>query len=385
MLSSASMGDLRVKRPVSTGRFLAWAAAAPADVMAHMKYVPALDGLRAIAILMVLVFHAHGPIAHGGFVGVDVFFVLSGFLITSLLLAERDATGGIDLRAFYRRRLLRLTPPLFAMLAVYLVIAPLAWPRGHHVASALVSALYLADYGRAFWGVPWELVHMWSLSVEEHYYLLWPLLLLLSRRRWTGRHLAIALGAAYVAATLWRAACIAHGQTWEQVYFRFDTRFSGIVLGSALAASAREPALLATVRRYVPAAIWWLPVVALGVSRYELGSTEVATWGFTVIELATAAVLIDVLQQPAGLLARALSRPALVWFGTMSYGVYLWHYPVFKAMRDAMGWPWWLQIAAGTPLSVGIAALSFHTIEAFARRRRLTPAVLTRPNRRSTA
>jgi peptidoglycan/LPS O-acetylase OafA/YrhL len=335
-----------------------------------VPYIPALAGLRAVAILLVIVFHAHGPVLKGGFVGVDVFFVLSGFLITSLLLAEWEETKAIDLRAFYRRRLLRLTPPLFAMLAVYLIVAPHAWPTGRHALSALLAAVYVADYSRAFWDIPAQLSHTWSLSVEEHFYLLWPLALLFARRRLTVQQLAGWLGAAWLFATLWRAVCLINGHGWQEVYCRFDTHASGIVLGCALAAAARDRDLMATIRRCLPSAAWWLPAVALAVWRYEWGSPDVVVWGLSVVELATAAILVDLTNAPAGAISRALSRPTMVWIGTMSYGMYLWHYPVFRFMAEVLEWPWWLQLVTATPLSIALAALSFHTVEASARRLR---------------
>src|SRR5487761_2131823 len=155
-----------------------------------LRYNQALDGLRAVAIGLVAADHCWVPGFDSGYFGVDVFFVLSGFLITQLLVDEYDSQGQIDLGKFYLRRLLRLTPPLAILLAVYLAVAPTLWPHyglWPHIRDAALAGLYLADYGRAFWSQPTLLEHTWSLSVEEHFYLLWPFAVLLLGRvepRW---------------------------------------------------------------------------------------------------------------------------------------------------------------------------------------------------------
>jgi peptidoglycan/LPS O-acetylase OafA/YrhL len=230
-----------------------------------MPYNPALDGLRAVAVMLVVLFHARAPIAFGGYLGVDIFFVLSGYLITSLLLSELDTKGTLDLRRFYLRRLLRLTPALFAMLAVYLIVAPFLWPATtDHGKQAAIAATYLSDYAVAFWGTPDFLSHTWSLSVEEHFYLLWPLVLLAACRRWDRRSLVWVFGAAYGLATLVRWVCIVKGQSWEQVYYRFDTHLSGLMLGAWLAALRRDDALFAKLQPVLPW-LMWFPVAASSV------------------------------------------------------------------------------------------------------------------------
>ena len=143
-----------------------------------MAYQPALDGVRALAILAVLLFHAKVPGVPGGFVGVDVFFVLSGFLITTILAGEHRRCGRIDLPGFYRRRLRRLYPALIVFLCAYLLTAGLLFPRvapEKHGRDALLALFYLADYGRAL-DMPLSVLnHTWSLAVEAQFYLLWPL------------------------------------------------------------------------------------------------------------------------------------------------------------------------------------------------------------------
>lgn len=203
--------------------------------------MPALDGLRALAVLGVMGFHAQAPGFAVGFFGVDVFFVLSGYLISTILLEQCDRDGRIAYRAFYLHRLLRLSQALLTMLAAYALLAPLVWPGRPHVLHAALSALYVTDYSLALWGPPRLLSHTWSLSVEEHFYLLWPPLLAWAARRWGAATLPRALFALTAAATVWRLACLLQGQGWNAIYYRFDTRLSGLLLGASLAALIRDP------------------------------------------------------------------------------------------------------------------------------------------------
>ena len=183
--------------------------------------------------------------AGGGFLGVDFFFVLSGFLITSILLNEHDTQGSIRLPAFYLRRAQRLMPALLLTIALFLAASSAAWPKYHETSGrdALLTALFLSDYGKAFWGMPVVLQHSWSLSVEEHFYLLWPLALIFLVRRLSPLGLVKAIIALFFAATVWRIACIWLGQDWTQIYYRFDTRMTGLIAGALIAASARAGTL----------------------------------------------------------------------------------------------------------------------------------------------
>lgn len=320
-----------------------------------MRYIPELDGLRAVAVVAVVLFHADpsGPFS-GGFVGVDLFFVLSGFLITSILAAEWKAAGSIDLWRFYRRRFLRLMPALLFLLAVYLVVAPLAWPGHPHGRDALLTGLYLSDYSYAFWQAPFYLQHTWSLAVEEQFYLLWPLLLvpLLKTKRpllW--------LGIAWLAVTVWRASFT----DWTDYYYRFDTRGSGLLLG----------AMLAFVRFRAGPMLGYASLGLLGLI-FLIGNIAAAMLFISPTELAAAALILAPLP--------FLANPALVWTGKISYGIYLWHFPIAYALRSEL--PFAFTAPLTLALSIGCAALSFYTVEAWARRLKIgygaTPALSAR-------
>jgi peptidoglycan/LPS O-acetylase OafA/YrhL len=305
-----------------------------------VKYNPALDGLRALAVLAVVAVHAKVPGFSGGFVGVDLFFVLSGYLITQVL-AENP-----DLRRFYWHRARRLIPPLALMLAAYLAIFPLLRPEGRHWSDAGLAFFYLSDYAYAFWRMPEYLNHTWSLSVEEHFYLLWPLVFLSFRP--SIKQLAVA----YVLATLWRW----QHPVWIEAYVRFDMRLSGLILGCLIAQIPRD--------RF-PA---WPGLLALAVAVVVMPSgTNIAQGpGIMLVELAAA---VAILGRPPEWL------PKLAYPGKLSYGIYLWHYPIARVLRE-WGWSWQATFAVTLLLSVALAALSYHTIEVWVRRPVKRPSAL---------
>ena len=337
-----------------------------------LPYNSALDGLRGVAIVLVVLSHAHAPLFDGAFYGVDLFFVLSGFLITSLLLQELRQSGRIDCWRFYRRRLYRLMPALALFLAAYCALAPLLWPGLTDVHSdAAVSLLYLADYGAAFFDSPGTLLHMWSLSVEEHYYLLWPpLLALLARRAPRGALWRPAL-CLLALAWAWRALWVAQGQQFYEIFFRFDTRATGLLAGSLLAILALEqPAWFVRLRQHMAHGAWLVLAVPLLMAQ-PWGDMNVMLWGLTVVECAAVLVLLAA-QQRRGAVYHALSAPALVLLGRLSYGVYLWHYPVVRYLRAHLPWP--ATVALGLLISLLLAALSHYTVERWGLRLRDAPA-----------
>lgn len=318
--------------------------------MNKIAYNPCLDGLRALAALTVALYHAKVPGLPGGFFGVDVFFVLSGYLITRLLLAEYRFSGAVDIWRFTGRRLRRLYPALLLMLLVYLLLAPWAFPVvawKKHFQDAMWTGVYLVNYVR-FWDMPISrLGHVWSLAVEMQFYLLWPLLFLLLIR--LPRHfLLLALVCLYVAATLWRWWRFDHieGSLWL-IYTAADTRCSGLLLGCLLA--CWNPGAL---RRY-----WALPAFAVlffAVTFFSWPWVVTARFGFTVVEWCAAALI---LAQPSWLGWRPLA-----WFGRISYGFYLWHYLVMRVLRE-WEWPWQSVLLVGIVLGLVLAVLSYYLVE----------------------
>ena len=309
----------------------------------RLGYRPAFDGLRAVAVVPVLLFHASVSWARGGFLGVDVFFVLSGFLITRLLLEERELTGRIALLRFYLRRILRLFPALVAVSVASLIYATIWLDHGQAVRAAhdlFAAATYRMNWVEALHAQPpfGLLDHTWSLSIEEQFYVLWPLGLLLAYRLGRGRGVLVAaVGGAVLSAGL-RALLWHSGQPVHRVYYGLDTHADGLLLGCALAAvtlyrpgSARAAMRSAAGRRRRtdrarPA----------GAGRQPDGA---------VLEGPAVVGLSDRRAPDRGRHRRRvgrrrcstrLLRPApLVAVGRISYGLYLWHWPVFLVLNPA--------------------------------------------------
>ncbi len=333
-----------------------------------LHYNPALDGLRGVAILLVILSHSHAPLFDGAFFGVDLFFVLSGYLITSLLLMENESEGRIGFWRFYRRRFYRLVPALALFLGAYCIFAPFLWPDLNDIyTDALVSILYLADYGIAFFDSPDTLLHMWSLSVEEHFYLIWPPLLVLLLRFSKPGRLWRPIALLWALSWLWRVYWVDQGQHFYEIFFRFDTRASGLFAGALLAAVMIErPDFIAALKARMHHAMW-VPLAVPLLMALQWDNQDAMVWGITVVECA-AVVLLVAASQGSGLVFDMLSSPTLVKLGRLSYGVYLWHYPVVRYLRADFSWP--VVVALGLAISVALSALSFYTIERWALRMR---------------
>lgn len=330
-------------------------ASAPKAAPAIAGYMPQLDGLRAIAVLLVIFIHADkGLRMPGGFVGVDIFFVLSAFLITGLLVQERERTGRIDIGRFYLRRALRLMPPFLLFLAVYLATAPLIWPAHPHLRDALIAGLYLSDYGIPFFEAPVYLAHTWSLAIEEQFYLLWPLILLPVMR---SRRPILLLALAWATLTIWR-----YGFTdWRHFYYRFDTHGSGLAVGALLFLVTRSGVL-----RFHPLMAW--PAAAFIVWTAFTANISVSQLTIAQVEIAAAFLIGCLATGQGGALGKLLALPPMVMLGKLSYGIYLWHFPFAVYARDHWSYP--VALASTIAFSVLAAFISYRTVEAWGRRKR---------------
>lgn len=317
-----------------------------------MERNAAFDGLRALAVIAVVAVHSGLPAVPGGFIGVDVFFVLSGYLITALLTGEFELSGKIDIFQFCVRRAMRLVPPLAVFLLAYLALAPSAWPEipsVFHVRDALLSGLYLTDISVALVGAPRMLGHTWSLSLEQHFYLIWPLVITVLYRLGTFRDRFRKMVTLYLILTFWRILHVQAGSEWAAVYYRFDTNFSGLLLGGAIALLAGAGI---SIRREAAdaLAISALVVLLVGLHFWRWGDLSFLVWGQTVAELAAAALVLA-LAGEKGLVHRMLSARPVVFVGLISYSIYLWHYPMSRYFRE------WLE-PVPTFAVVGIASLA---------------------------
>jgi peptidoglycan/LPS O-acetylase OafA/YrhL len=310
---------------------------------------PALDGVRGLAIMLVMIEHTHLAPFHGGGLGVDLFFVLSGFLISGLLLVEFQRGGRIDIGRFYYRRALRLLPALLVLLAVTCGLA-LAYQHTEVGRATLAMApktlFYGANLGRSDVGNPSLLAHTWSLSIEEQFYLVWPLLLLLLlRSRLSATQLVGVVLAFAGLTTLTRTVSYLVGpdtpEHFGAWYFRTDTKVDALLLGCTIAL------LMAS---KLPGTRWIarLPTGVIGLGSF-LTLLAVVPWvthsrisfiaQLSIFRLASAGLILALVltPRPASRLERVLRLRWLRFAGVLSYSLYLWHLPVFALAQQQFG------------------------------------------------
>ncbi len=365
----------------------------------RLGYRPGLDGLRAVAVAGVFLYHARlhadgNGLLPGGFLGVDLFFVLSGYLITSLLLVEWDARHVIDLRRFWARRARRLFPAVVVVVLVSLILAAtlarddLAKTRGDAISSLLyytnwheiiASHSYFAQTGR-----PSLLQNLWSLAVEEQFYVLWPLLLvpglvLLGRKRFG---LLVAAAVAGSTAEMW---LLYNREDPSRVYYGTDTRAALLLMGILLALAWPLLERLRG-RRVVPLELAGVAALAGTVILFH----QLEDFSPTLYQggdLAAAfcfAVLIAGVAHPASRLGPIVGWAPLRWIGERSYGIYLWHFPVLELTRPGVDVSWTGPglVVAQAALIVLAAALSYRYVEQPIRTGRLQRRLAERPRRR---
>jgi peptidoglycan/LPS O-acetylase OafA/YrhL len=319
----------------------------PAPPPAHpvvpfsLGYRPSLDGLRGVSILAVMSYHL--GLIRGGFLGVDIFFVLSGFLITTLLTDEWIRSGSISFRKFYMRRALRLLPALVVLAIACdfatVIFARLYWPPEAFVPvvfgmayASLVALFYVTNWVMISGQTLWILGHTWSLSIEEQFYVLWPLCLLALLKWIRHRGLILSFLTLGIASSLiLRIALVRAQAPVTRVFVGLDTRFDELLIGCmvgvlcswGLLATSRRSQLLLAAGAVAGAAI-------LAVLLWKASSKEPAMLqgGLTVAAGSAGVLIADVVARPAGWLARALAREPLVGIGRISYGLYLWHFPI---------------------------------------------------------
>jgi peptidoglycan/LPS O-acetylase OafA/YrhL len=361
---------------------------APADRRPHRRgEIPALDGVRALAVALVLADHGGLPGVSGGFLGVDVFFVLSGFLITSLLLDEHARTGRIGLSDFWIRRARRLLPALLAMVLAVVAVRDLFPPEA-------VAALRDDAVASFFWVANWAFVaqhtdyfsqgappsplqHTWSLAVEEQYYVLWPLLVIAvavvfrHRLRWA----VFVLATAGAVASATSAIVFTSDATLNRIYFGADTRAQALLVGSAAAALLVRDWTTVTLAGPVIRTRWlrWaarvlslvgVAVLAL-VAHLATGDARDFRHGLLLVAaLAAVFVVGAVALDQDGPVARALAWRPLVRLGAISYGIYLWHWPIFLALSgERTGWSGWSLFVLRCAATVVVAAVSWRLLE----------------------
>lgn len=355
-----------------------------ARVNARAARFGGLDGLRAIAVGLVLIYHLFPKALPGGFLGVDVFFVMSGFLITSLLLRELETTGRINLLAFWRRRARRLLP---AVAIVVLVSTSLALAAGRDllvgVAQQIAGAVFFVSNwvfianGSDYFArdTPELFRNFWSLALEEQFYIVLPLIAILVFRLRHRITWAIPLAVLGVSSAFLMAALANAGADPTRIYFGSDSHSFGLFLGAAMAIvlSRRAAAALTTAGQTVSLGVALLGFTALGVLSFTLreGSPGSFLGGFQLATVAALAVVWAITREGA-IAGRMLDVQPLRWIGERSYGIYLWHWPLLMVVTSAataagLGTSW-LVPAATLALTLPFAALSYRYIEQPVRR-----------------
>ena len=288
---------------------------------------PDLDGLRGIAVLLVIAYHYGLPGA--GFLGVDIFFVLSGYLITSILASEWRRSGTIDWHRFWRNRALRILPAFWLMLAVVALTVPFS--------QVLISISYLQNWSMAFdwWPVTWSLGPTWSLAMEWQFYLVWPVALVFALSRFNPRTIALAAVVLGLTSALWRS--VNWDGDWVRTFAGPDTHADGLLIGAALALGVS-----------VPRVLWPLLLFALVPQPFGW----VAQGGMLLAIVGAAAVI----SHPS----RALAVGPLVAIGRISYGLYLWHVPIgIWIVNSGLGSP-----ILALAVTLVVATLSWRFVEA---------------------
>ena len=339
---------------------------------------PPLTGIRALALFTVLTFHANFRTLPGTWVALQVFFVLSGFLITAMLAGEGQRKGRISLGAFYARRAVRLVPPLLltvALLAVYAYFVHVADAAQRLWGDSLAALFYYADYRQAFGHAPFfgYLAQTWSLSVEEQFYLVWSLAMVAAvathRRR-----LAYAFASVGLAlSTADRLFLVYHAHhftnaTFSRVYYAFDTRADALFLGCLLGLLAADGHLhgwaqwargLLTAGAAASAVfLCWILVEA------PLFTENLAVWWLPTTTIASAVILTYFVICPASLGSRAVGLGILVFIGDLSYTVYLIHFPVYLALQQSTtGWAFWPNELLRLAVIFAIAVASWFLME----------------------
>lgn len=331
--------------------------------MGRIKYIPGLDGLRGFAILAVLIYHAVSRLLPGGFIGVDLFFVVSGFLITFLLVSEWNSSGNISLTNFYLRRFLRLGPALILFLIVY--VGGAGFLSGNWESTIIDAALvlgYISNWvlaaGSAY---PHAIAHAWSLSIEEQFYLCWPPILrvLLKGSYWNS-----VIGLSFILVVQWvlRAAMAMKGTPVSQLYYGTFLHSDGLILGCILGLMYTQFPKGEKAHRWISVMV--CPALIFVVAFFCFGKINPLYFVClsAAVTLSSGILVAGVYERVAGI-DQIFSWTPLVWLGKISYGLYLWHYLIFRYLEHRPDVSEFERLVYGSALSLFVAAVSYYGME----------------------
>ena len=348
-------------------------------------HVPALDGIRGVAVMLVFISHLHAIISpdpffievtpwsfvnrtfKGGFLGVDIFFVLSGFLITSILLKERSSNQSGMVSRFYKRRALRLLPALYALLIVDFFVS--RWenfPRDIQWRTTWHALLYLNN-----WNIVWnfgatqdDLGHLWSLGIEEQFYIVWPIVMITIAALKIPPKIAISLTAIFAVFVTWhRLDLWNNGVSWLFLYVRTDARVDSLLIGATFAYVYRHYRVPPKILNLLATSSF----IGFIYIKYRFGSLPLHPFlfqgGFTVIAVLAGTIILAAAEGAWFANRVLISRPLTV-IGKISYGLYLWHLPVFFVLgRHVTSGPKPLRILIGIVIASAVTSLSWYFVE----------------------
>lgn len=338
------------------------------------KYIKEIDGLRALAVIMVLAYHLKMPFAKSGLLGVTVFFVISGYLITGILINEIEESGGVDLKNFWLRRIRRLLPAVLSMAVVMIFVSAVV---NRVVFTKGCNDLLSAVFGYNNWwqifrkvsyfenaGAPSPFTHCWSLAIETQFYLIYPILLiLLSKARNRGKVFATVTAVLAMISVVLMGVLYSPDGDPSRVYYGTDTRAFSLLIGALAAIQKEYHIIKVKLRGKLWAVIGSISVLILiGMMMLISSYSSSLYYGGQAIVSVLAAFVVYAVTVSRSLLNIILGSSILKWVGDRSYSIYLWHYPIIVLMSGGKRAAWWIVILE-VVLSVGFAELSYRFIE----------------------
>ena len=338
------------------------------------KYIKEIDGLRALAVIMVLAYHLKMPCAKSGLLGVTVFFVISGYLITGILINEIEESGGVDLKNFWLRRIRRLLPAVLSMAVVMIFVSAVV---NRVVFTKGCNDLLSAVFGYNNWwqifrkvsyfenaGAPSPFTHCWSLAIETQFYLIYPILLiLLSKARNRGKVFAAVTAVLAMISVVLMGVLYSPDGDPSRVYYGTDTRAFSLLIGALAAIQKEYHIIKVKLRGKLWAVIGSISVLILiGMMMLISSYSSFLYYGGQAIVSVLAAFVVYAVTVSRSLLNIILDSSILKWIGDRSYSIYLWHYPIIVLMSGGKRAAWWIVILE-VVLSVGFAELSYRFIE----------------------